>query len=728
MTLGEWQGATDAANGALPILQEFDDTEDEITAYSDLTTIYGERESEIKDLDKALEYSRSAIGLLAPDDSAHAAFLAEDVEEIYWQQGRYKEAIAKAQEALSYYEITKNIGGQADALISLAEAQRSGGDLHSATMSLAQAEPLVKQTGDFYLTGRFYYGQANLYKQEGLLQDAIAQYEHVISFLEEYKANSDVSSGRSVAETYNYIYGELIDTYYLLGAEGDVYKTSSAEKALEYAELNKSRKLINAWGHSFVDALRRKVPADLQESERDILAREASLRSELSQLTPSGGVRTVKQIHADLQQVAAEETLLQDKLRRSNPAYAEVRYPRPVAIADLPLRPGEVLIEFKMFDPALFVWMLQGSRSGTHLAAFYKVAHTRQWFEERILDIRGAFNRGEPSGFNPTLSEQLFQALFPEEFRHTLLSADSVIFVPDDILFLLPLEILSLDASQNKYVLLKTPTSYFPSAAALRLSRTVTPPKREWPAQFLGIGDPVTTKDDERYLVARVAPDLNPIRKEPATSDVPASEPKTIPTRSFTSRGYFFDRLPETAAEVTDIASLFPGGNTSVTVRLGMDATKADLLQTDLSRFRFVHFATHGFLPVESSIGEPALILSYDGEDEDRMMFKMSEILELNLHSEMVVLSACNTGSGKVTRAEGVASLGTAFLAVGASSVTVSLWEVADKSTAILMQNYYRNLLSGMPKDKALATARVSLVAGGYSNPFYWAPFVLTGE
>jgi CHAT domain-containing protein len=93
-----------------------------------------------------------------------------------------------------------------------------------------------------------------------------------------------------------------------------------------------------------------------------------------------------------------------------------------------------------------------------------------------------------------------------------------------------------------------------------------------------------------------------------------------------------------------------------------------------------------------------------------------------------VVLSACNTGSGKVTRAEGVASLGTAFLAAGASSVAVSLWQVSDNSTAIFMQEFYRNLLKGMPKAASLAAARAALVAQGYDNPFFWAPFVLTGE
>ncbi len=70
------------------------------------------------------------------------------------------------------------------------------------------------------------------------------------------------------------------------------------------------------------------------------------------------------------------------------------------------------------------------------------------------------------------------------------------------------------------------------------------------------------------------------------------------------------------------------------------------------------------------------------------MMLASSEVLSLNLHTDMVVLSACNTGSGVIHRAEGVASLGTAFLAAGSSSVAVSLWKVSDKSTSIFMQDF----------------------------------------
>ena len=105
---------------------------------------------------------------------------------------------------------------------------------------------------------------------------------------------------------------------------------------------------------------------------------------------------------------------------------------------------------------------------------------------------------------------------------------------------------------------------------------------------------------------------------------------------------------------------------------MGMDATKKALLQTDLGKYRFLHFATHGFLPVEPGAIEPALILSFDGTDQNQMMLKVSEISKLVLHADMVVLSACNTGSGKVTHAEGVSSFGSAFLAAGSSSVVVS--------------------------------------------------------
>jgi CHAT domain-containing protein len=275
--------------------------------------------------------------------------------------------------------------------------------------------------------------------------------------------------------------------------------------------------------------------------------------------------------------------------------------------------------------------------------------------------------------------------------------------------------------------LLKSATTYFPSAGALRLSRAVRRAPQDWPAQFFAIADPITDKEDERYTAASTISEIDSIMpdKAEAKTDAPVRGPSF---ESMHLRDYFFERIPETEVEVNNIARLFPSERAITIVRTGMEARKREMPQTHLGKFRFLHFATHGFLPVEPGIREPALVLSYDGKDEDRMMLSLSEILSLKLHAEMVVLSACNTGSGKVTRAEGVASLGMAFLSAGAESATVSLWQVPDKSTSLLMQEFYKNLLHGMSKSQALASARESLVRQGYSNPFFWAPFVLTGE
>ena len=194
------------------------------------------------------------------------------------------------------------------------------------------------------------------------------------------------------------------------------------------------------------------------------------------------------------------------------------------------------------------------------------------------------------------------------------------------------------------------------------------------------------------------------------------------------SRGFSFAPLPGTAKEIQSIAALIRQRNEVADVRVGVDATKEKLLDTDLSQFRFLHFATHGVLAVDTGIQEPSLVLSIDRRNSSRMFLSMSEILSLRLQSELVVLSACNTGSGKISRAEGVMSLGRAFLAAGATSVTVSLWQVSDDSTALFMKTYYQGILQNKKKNQALADARYAVFTSGSKSPFFWAPFIIIGE
>jgi CHAT domain-containing protein len=107
------------------------------------------------------------------------------------------------------------------------------------------------------------------------------------------------------------------------------------------------------------------------------------------------------------------------------------------------------------------------------------------------------------------------------------------------------------------------------------------------------------------------------------------------------------------------------------------------------------------------------------------------ELHNLQLNTELVTLSACNTGFGKIQTGEGVMSLGRAFAYAGSPNVLMSLWSVPDGSTSKIMTEFYKHLANGMPKDVALRKAKLAYLNNAdnlTSNPFYWSSFVLIGN
>src|SRR5262249_28460860 len=125
-----------------------------------------------------------------------------------------------------------------------------------------------------------------------------------------------------------------------------------------------------------------------------------------------------------------------------------------------------------------------------------------------------------------------------------------------------------------------------------------------------------------------------------------------------------------------------------------------------------------------------ALVLSANPSDKEDGFLTMPEVFDLNLNSDLVVLSACKSGLGEKIRGEGVMGLSRAFLCAGTSSVLVSLWNVYDSSTAEFMENFYRAMqINHSNHAAALKQARLQMIQSGkYSHPYYWAPFVLIGS
>jgi tetratricopeptide (TPR) repeat protein len=722
--LGDWERAAQEASAALDLYQKTANVEGQANALSDLVSIYGDRRSSVKNFDRALEYYRKLQSLKPSRE------WAADLVEIYTQTGQLAKARFIAEADLQECRKSKDVECEAHDLISLAEIRRLSGDYKGAAESLTRASSLVNRKQDIYLEGRFLYQQANYYRAVGQPATAVDVYAKLIELIETRRHTVPEHVTMGLAASYDYIYGELIDTLHELAVEkGSPHPEVFASLAFEYAEKNKARKFSQLWGRAFLSSAARVVPGSILAREETLTEKRNNLQARLKDVLEGKGENAdnPNQLQRDLEAVEAQLNELVAALWRDYPQYAVLKYPKTFAPSEIPLKQGELLVEFKMTDPATFVWLVKADYAGQpNVVAFYKVAKTRSWFEQRILKLRDVFNSGKPEAYDPTMAKELFDALFPEPYAHRLLTARRILWVPDDILWLIPLELLSPQSQNGQYSLLAIPTEYFPSASSVVVARTAGHLERAKEGLW-GVGDPVTKSDSEAYDVAEVLFRVDPRNKGQKVSTMPESVSRRL--SGLQQRGFmFFGPLPWTRTELQAIAQLFVKYGQTASVLTGLSATKTTVLDTDLSRFRYLHFATHGVLPSDGGITEPSLVLSYDGRSASDMFLTMSEILQLKLNADSVVLSACNTGVGKVVRAEGVMSLGRAFLAAGAASVTVSLWEVDDRSTSLFMEKYYRRILTGVAKSEALSLARQSLFEKGYRNPFYWAPFILIGE
>jgi CHAT domain-containing protein len=180
--------------------------------------------------------------------------------------------------------------------------------------------------------------------------------------------------------------------------------------------------------------------------------------------------------------------------------------------------------------------------------------------------------------------------------------------------------------------------------------------------------------------------------------------------------------LPGAKREALEIAKLF---NTQAIT--GQQATKATIAQ-QMPTARLIHFATHGLLDDTRGLGVPgaiALAPSGNGQLNDGLLTS-DEILDMKLNAELVVLSACDTGRGRIT-GDGVIGLSRSLITAGVPSIIVSLWKVPDDSTAFLMTEFYKNLNTTSDKAQALRQAMLT-TRQKYPEPLNWAAFTLIGE
>ncbi len=276
-----------------------------------------------------------------------------------------------------------------------------------------------------------------------------------------------------------------------------------------------------------------------------------------------------------------------------------------------------------------------------------------------------------------------------------------LLFVTDGALSRLPLE--GLRGPTGSYLVDSRIVAYAPSGSAIWSQRQSTHPQRG-DHTLLAVGDV-----DYRHTTAQ-----SQLRNLPLPSVIVRGLEKLVASQ--------MANLPESREEVMSINRALGWKSTLL---LGKEATETAFKSAPLADFTVIHLAVHA-VPDSRYPERASLVIGMDAAGTNDGLLQVREIMNLRLNADLVTLSACETGT---SGAAGVISLGEAFLVGGAKAVVVSLWNVEDHSTTLLMGYFYARLARGEDKATALARAKRDFMANNKGKaPFYWAGFVLVGE
>jgi len=530
-----------------------------------------------------------------------------------------------------------------------------------------------------------------------------------------------------------------------------------AAEAFKVSEQSRARSLLDLLSETGT-SITEGIPVELLKRKQDNLERQQEIAEDLLgvNLNPDQQKKKPSELEAELEKLQTDFDDIENQIRTASPRYATLTGGQPVSLADTQQRVLDdqtVLLEYSLQPDASYLWAV--SKSGVSL---YKLP-ARSVVEKLATDLRAQLiptklqrrivgidvmadsQRGLGVSATPfaedaaafvTASSALYKAAL--EPAAAFIADKRLLIVADGALNYVPFEALvttaaSADYSSLPYLVKTNEIIYAPSASVVGAIRQQEN-NRSGRAMLI-VADPVFNSKDTRahIAVSSANAETRGLGIQSALADVAGQEAAKA-AESIKMEGLPLARLAGTRAEADQIAKLAKASGTQADVWLDLDASEDNVDVRDITKYRILHVATHGLLNAERP-QFTGLVLSLVGNKNEDGFLRTDEVFNLKLGSPLVMLSACETGLGKEKRGEGVMGLTRAFMYAGAPTVGVSLWSVADKSTADLMTDFYRRLLALQTASPATAMreAQLSMIAGKrYSAPFYWAPFVLVGD
>jgi CHAT domain-containing protein/Tfp pilus assembly protein PilF len=750
-SLGEQEKALDYFQQALVLGRAIGDKRREALAISEIGYIWNSS----GEPQKAIDYYNQALALSqAAGDRNGQATTLDFMGIAYSALGETEKALNYHQQALELKRAASNPREEANTLGNIGHVYNQRGQPQKALEYYSQALALLRALEDRNRVAVMLQGIALSERQLGNLSEARQRIEEALSLVEAVRAGTGNQQFRasyfaSKQDAY------ALDIDILMRQHRQKPLAGHDAEALQASERGRARSLTEMLNEAHVD-LRAGVGGDLVKRERELSqSLNAKAQRQIQLTAQKGNQQEIETLNKEISALEDEYQQVQVAIRRASPAYAALTQPLPLGLKEIQaqLDQGTMLLEYSLGEERSYVWAVtQNSLKTYELPKRERIEKAARLVYD-LLTARSQSKAGENGQTKQErIAEKDSQLLNATKELSQLvlepigseLGTERLVIVADGALQYVPFAALSVVSSQSPVVartgknkqrttdngpmtidrplIVDHEIVSLPSASALATQRQGLRNRKPAPNAVAVIADPVFSGADERLAVQAKT-------TAPKQSQEDGSANTRLIEHLADDSGLIIRRLKFTRQEADRILAEAPRAKNFRAI--DFKANRATATGGELSRYRYVHFATHGYIDSERP-DLSAIVLSLvdeDGKPQDGFL-RAHEIYNLNLPAELVVLSACETGLGKEIKGEGLIGLTRGFMYAGARRVVVSLWSVNDKATAELMARFYRGMLrENKTPAAALRSAQIEMSRQRrWQSPYYWSAFVLQGE